>query len=84
MLENTTLKNGIVIVNSTNQTKVYTFDDEGKDSLKEIETSIAYEVEKNKQSKTDRNNEQNQEKQDEKEQDEGRTPWGDAEARRRY
>ncbi len=80
-------KRGIVIVNSTDITKVYEFDDEGKNDIKEIETSIKYEVEKKEEqiedkSKKEKENEdkENQEKDDD---DEGRTPWGDAYARRR-
>lgn len=37
-------KNGIVIVTSGNKTQMYTFDDEGKDNIKEIETSIKYRI----------------------------------------
>ena len=37
-------KNGIVIVTSGNETQMYTFDDEGKDNIKEIETSIKYRI----------------------------------------
>ena len=84
---------GIVIVNSTNQTKAYTFDDEGKDNLQEIEASIKYEVEeKNKEknaSKSNKNTGENDggrkiDEEKEQEDDEERTPWGDAEARRRH
>ena len=87
---------GVVIVNSPNKTKAYTFDDEGKDSLQEIETSIKYEVEKEKNkeknaSKSNKNtgendgNRKNRKPDEEKEnEDEERTPWGDAEARRRH
>ncbi len=79
-------KKGIVIVNSRNSTNIYTFDDEGKESLKEIETSIKYEIDKNE---NDRNTVKNEEhhvvpndtaKDDEYE---GRTLWGDAYARQR-
>ncbi len=83
-------KKGVVIVNSSNEAKMYTFDDEGKENLNEIETSIKYTVDGG-----DEENEGNsghdekiKEEQEEKakdeereEEDEGRTPWGDAYAR---
>ncbi len=78
-------KNGIVIVTSGNETQMYTFDDEGKDNIKEIETSIKYEIEKDKNEK-DVENEASVVPNDERgndDEDEGRTPWGDAYARQR-
>lgn len=84
-------KKGIVIVNARNSTKVYTFDDEGKDTLKEIETSIKYEIENNGNDENDRDNKKSVKnevhhvapKDTEKDDDEGRTLWGDAYARQR-
>ena len=79
-------KKGIVIVNSPNSTKVYTFDDEGKDSLKEIETSIKYEIDKDEKGEKTMENEAHHAVPNEAEKDdeyEGRTPWGDAYARSR-
>lgn len=72
---------GIVIVNSTDTTKVYTFNDEGKENLREIESSIRYEVEENKEEKELKTHEKEIEQEDE--QEEGRTPWGDAYSRMR-
>lgn len=81
-------KNGIVIVNSGNETQMYTFDDEGKESLQEIETSIKYKIDN--ETETDENTvgvddpvdpQKDSEKEDDE--DEGRTPWGDAYARQR-
>lgn len=74
---------GIVIVNSTDTTKVYTFDDEGKENLREIETSIQYEVEKKKEEKEHELKIHKKEIEQEDEQEEGRTPWGDAYSRMR-
>lgn len=77
---------GIVIVNSTNETKVYTFDDEGKDEIKEIETSIQYEIEEKNKDKQEQENQkviENDEDEEKEDEDEGRTPWGDAYARMR-
>lgn len=74
-------KKGIVIVNSRNSTKVYTFDDEGKDTLKEIETSIKYEIEKENVGESIARTQNDSEK--DYDEDEGRTLWGDAYARQR-
>lgn len=75
---------GIVIVNSTNETRMYTFDDEGKDDLKEIETSIRYTVEKENQQEEKQSEQDERKKEDLEEADEyERTPWGDAERRSR-
>lgn len=71
---------GIVIVNSTDTTKVYTFDDEGKETLREIESSIRYEVEEKKEEQELKTHEKEIEQEEE---EEGRTPWGDAYARSR-
>lgn len=92
-------KNGIVIVNSGNETQMYTFDDEGKDNIKEIETSIKYEIESNKNDENTVGNDTpvvpqnvgariarpNEIDDSEKDDDDdvGRTPWGDAYARQR-
>lgn len=79
-------KKGIVIVNSRNSTKIYTFDDEGKDSLKEIETSIKYEIDNNGNNENDVENEVHHVVSNDTEKDdeyEGRTLWGDAYARSR-
>lgn len=81
-------KKGIVIVNSRNSTKIYTFDDEGKETLKEIETSIKYQIDNNGNDKNDRNSVKNEvhhviPNNTEKEEYEGRTLWGDAYARQR-
>lgn len=72
---------GIVIVNSTNGTQMYTFDDDGKNNLQEIETSIKYTVEKEKekQQEEDKKEQASLEENDEYE----KTPWGDAERRSR-
>ena len=79
---------GIVIVNSTNETSVYTFDDEGKENVEEIQTRIQYELEEKdkheEQKAVEENDEDKKEDEEEKEdEDEGRTPWGDAYARMR-
>ena len=67
------------------------FDDEGKEDIKEIETSIKYRL-NNEETGNDENtaeasiarlNEIDDDKEKEDDEDEGRTPWGDAEARRR-
>lgn len=85
-------KNGIVIVNSGNETQMYTFDDEGKDNIKEIETSIKYELESNENDKNIVGNDAHvvpkektidNDKEKDADEDEGRTPWGDAYARQR-
>lgn len=100
-------KNGIVIVNSGNETKMYIFDDEGKVDIKEIETSIKYRI-NNDETGNEENDgnknvgarrgdhwssdarpkdtdtvEENDNKEKDDDEDEGRTLWGDAEARRR-
>lgn len=83
-------KRGIVIVNSTNETRMYTFDDEGKESLKEIETSIKYEIDN--ETNIHENDEKNvgatigrpqeaKENEKDNENERERTPWGDAYAR---
>lgn len=74
-------KNGIVIVNTTNQTKMYTFDDEGKEDLKEIKTAIQYEVENKTETKKENEREEEKNKQEDEE-EQGRVPWD--EYRKRY
>lgn len=85
-------KNGIVVVNSGNETQMYTFNDEGKDNIKEIETSIKYELEGNENDKNIVGNDAHvvpkektidNDKEKDGDDDEGRTPWGDAYARQR-
>lgn len=86
-------KNGIVIVNSGNETQMYTFDDEGKDDIKEIETSIKYKLENDENTGNDENtvgeaplddpSKESDETEKNDDEDEGRTPWGDAYARQR-
>lgn len=81
-------KNGIVIVNSGNETQMYTFDDEGKVDIEEIETSIKYRLENNENDGNDENitiqkREKKEEERQNDDEDEGRTPWGDAYARQR-
>lgn len=79
-------KKGIVIVNSGNETQMYTFDDEGKESIKEIETSIKYRLENDENTVEVAALGDPSKKSDDPEKDdddEGRTQWGDAYARQR-
>lgn len=82
---------GIAIVTTTADTKVYTFDDEGKETVKELHTAVKYELdekgktrEKHEAIEEETIDEEEEEQElEEDDEDRQRTPWGDAEARRR-